>query len=223
MIRDYFENEHGHSALAQSVYVALSELASDEQSETFTAPISQIARHSGTSYRTTANILKRFESLKLIHVSRSTVPGTKEHAPSTYSMLGMACLTLGKQNRKRLPRRLNNQNNQNKLNTAKARGRDSTRKVKFKQRPASPALVLEEAKNPDWLRRTPIHVLRRRRDQYQNERSRLLREYSNGASGDSEKVEHFRRVAPVEARRRYDWLRPKIADLTQAITERSKP
>jgi hypothetical protein len=107
MIRSYLEDNHGHSAFAVSTYVALSEFASDAQSETFTVPISQIARRAGASYRTTAEILNRLESLGLIRIQRNTVPGTKEHAPSTYTMLGMPCLTLGKRDAKCLPKILN--------------------------------------------------------------------------------------------------------------------
>jgi len=111
MIRDHFEDRNGHSAFALAIYLALSELASDTQSATFTQPISKIAQRAGASYRTTADTLNRLESLKLIHVQRNKVPGTKENAPSTYTMLGTPCLTLGKQNQNCLPRVLNNQKN----------------------------------------------------------------------------------------------------------------
>jgi hypothetical protein len=171
MIRDVFEDGHGHSAFALSTYVALSELASDPQSETFTASINQIARRAGASYNTAAKILNRFQSIKLIAVQRNLVPGTKEHAPSTYTMLGTPCVTLRKREASRLPKRLNNRN---KLNTASPRSDSSTRNVKSKpQRPASPGLEGKE-KDSDWLRRTPLHVLKRRREKYQNERSQLL-------------------------------------------------
>jgi DNA-binding MarR family transcriptional regulator len=117
MIRDYFEDGNGHSASALSTYLALTELASDAQSETFTASIRQIAARGGVSYRTTAAILNRLEKLKLLHVERSTVPGTKGNAPSTYTLLtplGNHCLTLGKQNQNCLPRLKKNQKNLNK-------------------------------------------------------------------------------------------------------------
>jgi hypothetical protein len=104
MIRDVCEDGNGHSASELATYLALSELASDAQLETFQAPISLVARRAGVSYRTAANILKRFESLKLIAVARSTVPGTKERAPSTYTMLRNHCATLRKQNQNCLQR-----------------------------------------------------------------------------------------------------------------------
>ena len=82
-------------ASARSVYIALSEIASDEGSEIFTRPIKQIADRAAVSYRTTASILTRFEALKLIAVERHVVEGTKERAPSTFTMLGNGCRTLG--------------------------------------------------------------------------------------------------------------------------------
>jgi hypothetical protein len=115
MIRNVFENGHGIAAIPISVYVSMSELASDAQSETFTAPISQIALRAGTSYRTTAEILNRFESMKLIRVQRNIVPGTKEHAPSTYTMLGTPCLTLGKREASCLPKMMNNTKKKKKV------------------------------------------------------------------------------------------------------------
>jgi DNA-binding IscR family transcriptional regulator len=111
MIRDNFEDGHGHSAFALATYLALTELASDAQSETFTAPISKIAQRAGASYRTTQNILNQLESLNLIAVERSTVPGTKLKAPSQYTLIGTPCLTLGKREARRLPRRVKKENN----------------------------------------------------------------------------------------------------------------
>jgi hypothetical protein len=82
-------------ASARSVYVALSEIASDEGSESFTRPISQIASRAAVSYRTAASILNRFESLKLIAIDRHLVEGTKERSPSTFTLLGNDCRTSG--------------------------------------------------------------------------------------------------------------------------------
>jgi hypothetical protein len=115
MIRNVFENGHGIAAIPISVYVSMSELASDAHSETFTAPIMQIALRAGASYRTTAKILNRFESMKLIRVQRNSVRGTKEHAPSTYTMLGTPCLTLGKHEASCLPKMMNNTKKKKKI------------------------------------------------------------------------------------------------------------
>src|SRR5439155_2049242 len=111
MIRSYLQDERGHSADALSVYDGLSELASDKHSETFTVSISQIAERAGVSYKTASKALSRFESLKLIEVQRNLVEGTKEHAPSTYTMLGTPDLTLGKQNQNCLPKGIKNRKN----------------------------------------------------------------------------------------------------------------
>jgi hypothetical protein len=222
MIRDCCEDGNGHSASALATYLAVSELASDAQAETFTAPISQIARRAGVSYRTASSVLNQLESLKLIAVERHLVEGTKGHAPSSYTLLtfGNGCRTLGKQNRNCLPRRLKNRN---KLNTGAAHSDGSARKMTSKrQRPASPGLDGKE-KNSAWLQRTPFHVLKRRREEYQNERSQLLKEYGNGAFSDPERLASFRDNAPREAQRRYDWLRPKINEIDQAIADRSRP
>jgi hypothetical protein len=226
MIRDIFENGHGIAAIPISVYVALTELASNAQSETFTARISEIARRSGVSYRSAADFLNRFESLKLIAIERRSVEGTKEKLPSTYTLLiplGTPCLTLGKREARRLPRLKKNWKNIKKLNTATTRSDGSTRNVKSKlQRPASPGLEGKE-KDSDWPRRTPLHVLKRRREQYQNERSQLLREYGNGAFSDTERLDRFLRDAPPEVQRRYNWLRPTIKKIEQAIAHKSRP
>jgi molybdenum-dependent DNA-binding transcriptional regulator ModE len=93
MITDIFDATNDVNS-ARTIYVALTEFASDNGNETFTVPIAQIARRAGVSYRTAFAILNRFESLKLIAVKRQLVEGTKERAPSTYTMLGNQCITL---------------------------------------------------------------------------------------------------------------------------------
>jgi hypothetical protein len=100
-IADVFDND---IASARSVYVALTEIASDEGSETFTRPIRQIADRAGVAYRTAATILNRLESLKVIAVERGVVEGTKERAPSTFTMLGNKNLRLGNGAARCLPR-----------------------------------------------------------------------------------------------------------------------
>jgi hypothetical protein len=153
MIRDVFENGHGHAALALCVYVALTELASDNQSETFSARISEIARRAGVSYRTAFAFLKRFESVKLIAVKRLSVEGTKERLPSIYTLLPplcTPCLTLGKREASRLPRRLKNRNNQNKNDDTRGRTGE-TATAKQGDNSSSSFLNLEETKkHPLW-------------------------------------------------------------------------
>ena len=119
MIADIFDATNDVNS-ARTIYVALTEFASDNGSETFTAPIAQIARRAGVSYRTAFAILNRFESLKLIAVKRHVVEGTKERAPSTYTMLGNQCITLcNRRIQARLPRMIkknDNDKNQQKEN-----------------------------------------------------------------------------------------------------------
>jgi hypothetical protein len=100
-IADVFDND---IASARSVYVALTEIASDEGSETFTRPIRQIADRAGIAYRTAATILNRLESLKLIAVERGVVEGTNGRASSTFTMLGNKNLRLGNGAARCLPR-----------------------------------------------------------------------------------------------------------------------
>jgi hypothetical protein len=97
MISDIFDATNDVSS-ARTIYVALSEFASDNGSETFTESIAQIARRAAVSYSTAARLLNRLEKLKLIDIKRHCFPGTKERAPSTYSlgsMLGNGYLRLG--------------------------------------------------------------------------------------------------------------------------------
>lgn len=92
MISDIFDATNDAS-LARSVYLALTEIASDEQSDRFTKSINEIAKRASVSYRTTFEMLKRFEGLRIIAVQRNIVPGTKELAPSTYTLC-TGCRTL---------------------------------------------------------------------------------------------------------------------------------
>ncbi len=84
-IRDYLEDGHGHCALTLSVYVALSQLASDAHSQTFTAPISEIARRAAVSYRTAAGVLKRFEALEVNRSPTEHCPWRKRTRARTYT------------------------------------------------------------------------------------------------------------------------------------------
>jgi hypothetical protein len=221
-IADIFDATR-NTASARSVYVAMTEFQSDEGSGSFTRTIAQIASRAGVSYRTTTTILNCFEEANFIAVKRNTIAGTKLQAPSTYTLLGNGCLSLSNGKLNPLPRLRKKGKNLKNLNTANAPGHGSMCKVKSKrQRPASPGLE-GKGKDSDWLRRTPPHVLQRRLQQYRDERSQLLKRYSNGASNDQQKLDRFHRDAPPEVQRRYDWLRPKVEEIEQAITERSRP
>jgi len=84
-IRDAFDES---TFLDQSlaVYWILAELASDAQSATFIASRRRIAERSGVSVRRVAEILARFKSLKLLAWKQNHLVGTKELAPSTYTL-----------------------------------------------------------------------------------------------------------------------------------------
>lgn len=75
--------------VAVSVYVALCVLASDLQREEFTVKIAQIASYAGVSYKTAHLYLRELETAGLVGIKRSTVPGTKLDAPSTYMLLSV--------------------------------------------------------------------------------------------------------------------------------------
>lgn len=99
-IRDAFDASNNVTT-ALAVYDALSEVASDERSETFTTAHAWIARLSGVSVRTIQSHLRVFETLGLIHVE---VPALR--APGTYRLLpfgsqstasGSECLSFGNQ------------------------------------------------------------------------------------------------------------------------------
>jgi len=84
-IRDAFDES---TFLDQSlaVYLILAELASDAQSATFTASRRRIAERSGASVRRVAEILARFKALNLLAWKQNHLVGTKELAPSTYTL-----------------------------------------------------------------------------------------------------------------------------------------
>lgn len=71
---------------AFAVYLTLSELASDEQSPTFKATRRKIAERSGVSMRRVSEILARFKLLSLLDWKQNFQEGTKELAPSTYTL-----------------------------------------------------------------------------------------------------------------------------------------
>ena len=87
-IQDRFE-ESDKVPVAISVYMALCVSASDVQREEFTVKIAQIASRAGVSYKTAHIYLCDLETAGLVNIKRSTVPGTKLDAPSTYTLLSV--------------------------------------------------------------------------------------------------------------------------------------
>lgn len=89
---------------ARSVYLALTECASDAGCERFTRRIGEIATRAGVSYNTAAKILQRFEALRLVRIERNLVEGTREHLPSTYTLLHGCARLPNRSNQRPLPK-----------------------------------------------------------------------------------------------------------------------
>jgi hypothetical protein len=86
LIRDHFDDTNSASS-ALAVYLSLTEIASDGKSEVFQRRILEIAERAGVSYKTAAKVLSRLEALSIIAITRNKISGTKENAPSTYTLL----------------------------------------------------------------------------------------------------------------------------------------
>jgi hypothetical protein len=94
-IRDAFDATR-NVASALAVYDALTEIASDEQNETFVTAHAWIARMSGVSVRTIQNHLKVLAELKIVAIK---TPGLR--AKSTYTLLPFCngCATISNHDR----------------------------------------------------------------------------------------------------------------------------
>jgi len=68
--------ESNQAVSARSLYVALTELASDEQSETFTASKALIAHKAGLSVKTVERLLRGFEEMGLVKIDRNSASAT---------------------------------------------------------------------------------------------------------------------------------------------------
>src|SRR5436190_17599694 len=82
MIAETF-SESDQAASARSLYVALTELASDNGSETFTARKALIAHKGGLSYSTVQRLLKGLEQLGLVRIEPGRINGQLKTA-NTY-------------------------------------------------------------------------------------------------------------------------------------------
>jgi hypothetical protein len=98
MITNAF-SESDQAASARSVYVALTELASDNESEAFTASKALIAHKAAVSVKTVERMLKGLEQLGVVDIKRRKIEGAF-NAPNTYTLLplrhGDATLRLGR-------------------------------------------------------------------------------------------------------------------------------
>jgi len=68
-------------------YQALCRVANLRGSSTFVATIRSLAQDMAYEYREGQRALGYVESIRLVHIKRTKVAGTKENAPSTYSLV----------------------------------------------------------------------------------------------------------------------------------------
>jgi hypothetical protein len=86
IIERTFDGE-GARRKAIAALVAVSRIANLERTNTFTRPISSIARDMSYSYGHAAEALALLETAGLLKIKGQTVPGSKEKAPSIYTLL----------------------------------------------------------------------------------------------------------------------------------------
>jgi hypothetical protein len=101
IMETFSESDQAASALA--VYVAMTKLASDFGSETFTATKALIAHTAGVSVSTVQRLLKGFEQLGVVKIERRAIAGAFK-APNTYTLLAIghhdASMSHGRRNLK---------------------------------------------------------------------------------------------------------------------------
>ncbi len=95
-IREAFD-ESTYLDQALAVYLAHTELASDEQAPTYTRPIRRVSEMSGVCMTRVKVIHKRLHALKLLDWKQNHIDGTSELANSTYTLLTLdtPCPTSG--------------------------------------------------------------------------------------------------------------------------------
>lgn len=86
VIGERFQNSN-KVPTARSVYLALCEIASDVQSESFRVKIALVADKAGVSYKTALEYLRELEIAGLVGVQRAKIEGSKLDAPSLYTLL----------------------------------------------------------------------------------------------------------------------------------------
>jgi len=85
MIADVFAENFGSVNAARSIYLALAEIASDRQSDTFDASHAEIAHRAGLSVATVKRVLPTFRDLGLVVIKRNSI--NKIERPSTYTLI----------------------------------------------------------------------------------------------------------------------------------------
>jgi len=119
MIRTMFDSNPKQMCSALSVYDALTEIASDEQRESFEAGIAHIANYAGLSVSTVGRLLPLLEELSLITIRQNDRAGSRLKAPNTYTLLpiGHHDLSIGQQPSRCRPRVEESKKNKKKRKT----------------------------------------------------------------------------------------------------------
>ena len=105
----FAEGRVGTLVAARSVMLALSEIASDKQSDTFTAATSYIAHRAGVTSKTFRRMIKIFKQLRFLRVQPRSENGLK--VANEYSLIrshgpiGLIYPSLGKRRKTDLPTR----------------------------------------------------------------------------------------------------------------------
>jgi hypothetical protein len=71
------EGKHGNLTAARSVYLALGEIASDKQSDTFTVATSYIAQRAGVTSKTVRRVIKILKRLGFVTIQGRSARGLK--------------------------------------------------------------------------------------------------------------------------------------------------
>jgi hypothetical protein len=109
MIGDVFtEGNVGALGAARSVYLALSEIASDKQSETFTVATSYIAQRAGVTSKTVRRMIAIFKKLGFVKTQPRSANGMKLATEYTLirgddSTIGLIYPTMGQARKTHLP------------------------------------------------------------------------------------------------------------------------
>jgi hypothetical protein len=105
----FAEGKLGSLAAARSVMLALSEIASDKQSDIFEAATSYIAHRAGVTSKTVQRMIKTFKRLGFLHVQPRSNNGLKVANQYTLirgnAAMGLIYPSLGKPRKTDLPRR----------------------------------------------------------------------------------------------------------------------
>src|SRR6266446_3122178 len=89
-------SENGTACVGRSVYLALTELASDAHGASFIRSVAEIAHRACVSVRATGTALKQLEQIGLIQIDRRRAPEGFLKLPSRYTLtaIGIRCSSM---------------------------------------------------------------------------------------------------------------------------------